>query len=126
MHACDSPSEFEEQRQLIAMVDAAYPACIAALLHAIPNGGERNPIVGAKLKQEGVRRGVPDLSFPCARGGYHGLYIEMKRRHGGRVSIEQTAFIAALRRGGYKAEICHGCDEAFQVFNDYMQLGAGE
>lgn len=113
-------SEHEEQKQLISLVDAAYPADVAALLYAIPNGGDRNPVVGMKLKLEGVRRGVPDLFFAYPHKGFHGLYIEMKRRHGGRVSPEQELMIEALKRQGYKVEVCKGCDEAFKVFNEYL------
>lgn len=51
-------------------------------LFAIPNGGARNPIVGAKLKAEGVRRGVPDLclAVPFVPGGdsAYALYMELK------------------------------------------------
>ena len=31
------------------------------LLHAIPNGGHRHKATAARLKAEGVKRGVPDL-----------------------------------------------------------------
>lgn len=30
------------------------------LLYAVPNGGDRHPIVAAKMRAEGVRAGVPD------------------------------------------------------------------
>ena len=39
-----------------------------ALLFAIPNGGARDPITGAMLKAEGVKRGVPDLFLPSQPG----------------------------------------------------------
>lgn len=50
----------------------------ASRAYAIPNGGQRNVIVAAKLKAEGVRKGVLDVHLPLARGGSHGLYIEHK------------------------------------------------
>lgn len=34
--------------------------------------------------------GVPDIFLPAPRGGYAGLFIEMKRRKNGRVSIDQA------------------------------------
>jgi hypothetical protein len=46
--------------------------------YAIPNGGQRNVAVAAKLKAEGVRPGVLDVHLPLARGGAHGLWIEHK------------------------------------------------
>ena len=55
-----------------------------ALMHAIPNGGGRTKIEGAKLKAEGVKAGVPDTFLPLVAHphsiscGHHGLYIEFK------------------------------------------------
>lgn len=46
--------------------------------YAVPNGGQRNVVVAAKLKAEGVRKGVLDVHVPLARGGAHGLWIEHK------------------------------------------------
>lgn len=46
--------------------------------YAIPNGGQRNVVVAAKLKAEGVRAGVLDVHLPIPRGGAAGLWIEHK------------------------------------------------
>lgn len=46
---------------------------------AIPNGGERNPAVAARLRAEGVRSGVSDILLPITKCGYNGLFIEMKK-----------------------------------------------
>ena len=48
------------------------------LLYHIPNGGRRDAKEAAHLKRQGVRAGVPDLCLPVPRGGFHGLYIELK------------------------------------------------
>lgn len=48
------------------------------LLFHVPNGGKRNAAEAARFKAMGVKAGVPDLCLPVARGGYAGLYIEMK------------------------------------------------
>ena len=73
------------------------------------------------LKQQGVRAGVPDLCLPVARGGCHGLYIEMKRLRGGRVSPEQTAWMDALRAEGYAVAVCEGWSMASDVITDYLK-----
>ena len=41
------------------------------LLHAIPNGGDRDVRVATKLKAEGVKAGVPDLLLPVPASGFH-------------------------------------------------------
>ena len=115
-------TEHEEQVALMRLVEmhrGRWPEL--GLLFAVPNGSERNAIVGRKLKAEGVKKGVPDLCLPVARGGYHGLYIEMKRQKKSQISPEQVQWIAALREQGYRAEICLGATAAWEVIREYMQ-----
>lgn len=93
-----------------------------ALLHAIPNGGYRNKATAARLKAEGVKRGVPDLCLPVARSGAHGLYIELKTVRG-KTTPEQLGWIRALRRQGYVAEVCHGWESARSMIEHYLTTG---
>lgn len=116
------PTEAQEQTTLFqwaAMMAGKWPEL--RLCHAIPNGGSRNPIEARHLKEQGVKPGIPDIFLPCARGGWHGLYIEMKRRKGGRVSIEQKKMILALRNEGYCVEVCNGWEEARNIIKAYME-----
>lgn len=69
-------------------------------MYAIPNGGERNPIVAARLKAEGVKSGISDICLPISRKGYHGLYLEMKKP-GGKESKEQKEFGQFLKEQCY-------------------------
>ena len=115
-------TEHEEQVALMRLVEmhkGRWPEL--GMLFSIPNGGDRNVIVARKLKAEGVRRGVPDLCLCLPRGGYHGLFIELKRQKGGQVSAEQKAWISALRGQGYRAEVCKGATEAWDVIREYVQ-----
>ena len=92
-----------------------------ALLHHIPNGGDRNRGTGARLKLEGVKRGVPDICLPVARNGYHGLYIELKV--GENVPSEyQAAFLGRLNDQGYCALVCYGAADAYRALVDYLEL----
>ena len=91
-----------------------------ALLHHIPNGGTRDPVEG-KLKQQGVKSGVPDLSLPVARERYHGLYIEMKTETG-RPTVEQKWWGEQLTAQGYVWEVCHGWQSAVRVLEWYLTL----
>lgn len=90
------------------------------VLFAIPNGGERNVIVAARLKAEGVRSGVPDLFLACGHNSYNGLFIEMKKAKGGRVSDNQKSFIELLKERGYATAVCHGWAEAKSAIESYL------
>ena len=90
------------------------------LLYAIPNGGDRHAAVGAKMRAEGVKPGIPDLLLPVARGGYFGLYIEMKRRTKGAVTPLQREWGEALTGEGYQYRLCKGADQAINELLVYM------
>ena len=115
-------SEHDEQAALFTW--AAYQSNIypeLTLLHAIPNGGKRHIGTAVKMKAEGVRAGVPDVFLPVARGGYHGLYIEMKDGKK-RPSEVQMWWLAMLENEGYRAEVAYSCDDAQAVILDYLSL----
>ena len=104
------PLEHEEQASLITWA-FAFQRQIPELsmLFAIPNQG------AARLKNlqtEGVMKGVPDLFLAVARGNWHGLFIELKRKKGGKLSFEQTQWLNELTIQGYCAQAAYGWDEA--------------
>ena len=112
--------EIEQEHVFLwaSMEERAYPEL--AMLYAIPNGGKRAIKTAVALKKQGVKRGVPDMCLPVPRGGFNGLYIELKRVKGGTVSDEQREWIAALNKQGYKAIICHGAEEAIEQIRGYL------
>lgn len=116
------PTEAQEQTALFqwaSMMEGRIPEL--RLLYHCPNGGSRNAIEARNLRLQGVKPGIPDIFLPCARGPFHGLYIEMKRRKGGRVSVDQQRMILALRAQGYKVEVCRGWDEAKNTICEYLR-----
>ena len=118
-------TEHDEQVSLFqwaAHMSGKYPEL--RLMHAIPNGGLRNPVVASKLKAEGVKAGVPDIFLPVAKGGYHGLFIEMKRVKGWKLSAVQNQWIADLLRQGYAVYKCEGWVKAKECVEAYLKLGA--
>ena len=96
------------------------------LLFAIPNGGYLAGNIGqraaqaARLKAGGMCKGVPDFCLPVARGGFHGLYIELKSGKG-RATPDQKWWIEALKEQGYRAEVCQGWQAGTAVITEYME-----
>lgn len=89
-------------------------------LFAIPNGGQRNIITAKRMKDEGVRSGIPDLFLAVPRGKFHGLFIEMKKPKGGVVSDNQKACMEILSTNGYYVAVCHGFIEAKTAITSYL------
>lgn len=114
-------SESSEQRRLMEWAELSrqkYP--MLRMLHSCPNGGLRHRTVAAQLKAEGLKPGVPDLSLPFPSNGYHGMYIEMKRRVGGRLSDEQKLWRNMLTENGYCVRVCLGWEEAKAAIIEYL------
>lgn len=98
------PSEHLEQVQFVSWFKKNHPR---TRILAVPNGDSRSKSAGARLKAEGVSRGVPDLLIP-----EWFLWIEMKRQKGGRVSAEQKDWISYLQGCGYYCVVCKGAEDA--------------
>lgn len=119
------PLESEEQATLFQWANlqsGKYPEL--SLLYHVPNGGSRNKTEAARLQAEGVKAGVPDLCLPVARGGFHGLYVEMKRLRGSKTSDLQTAWMESLTQQGYCVALCKGWEAAAKAITEYLELGA--
>jgi hypothetical protein len=117
------PTEAHEQRTLVQWATlAAVEEPRLRLLMMIPNGAARPGTRGALVAQ-GLRSGVPDLFLATPVPPYGGLWLELKRRSGGRVTPEQREWIARLRAAGYRAEVCRGWEEARHCILDYLAGG---
>lgn len=90
-------------------------------MFAVPNGGLRHPVVAQYLKDEGVRRDVPDIVLPFPSKGYHGLYIEMKRIKKSTLRPGQKEFIEYLNSVGYCAVVCKGFEAAKAAILSYLK-----
>lgn len=67
----------------------------------------------------GTKAGFPDLFLCIARGGYHGLFIELKTVKGKPTALQQT-WLNRLNKQGYKAVVCYGFDEAKEAIKGYL------
>lgn len=102
---------------MVGRVRVLHPTVLIA---AVPNGGYRTPTEAAKLKNEGVRAGYPDLILDEARGGFFGMRVEMKRDSGGVVSSDQATVMSQLAERGYYVIVAAGADEAFHAIEEYL------
>ena len=121
----------EDEEQMALFTWANHMAVTGRLpelsrMFHVPNGGSRGPAEAGRFKAMGVKPGVPDVFLDGPRGGFHGLRIEMKRRHGGKVSEDQTDWIGFYNSNGFRAVICYGWDEAREEIENYLHGGDGE
>ena len=104
---------------------------LSEFIHHSPNGGKRETKTnaagktycpeGARLKKMGTKAGFPDLFLYIPRGGYCGLFIEMKVK-GGSTSAEQRAIHKRMAAIGYYTAVCFGSLETINLIKKYMAL----
>lgn len=86
-----------------------------------PNGGQRHKKTASDLKKQGVKPGVSDLVVRQARGGWHGLYCELKAtppRDSG-LADSQFEWLDDSEYEGYCAALARGLEEAKAVLREY-------
>lgn len=92
------------------------------LLFHVPNENDRadsNIIQGAIRKSLGVVAGVADLILLVARGGFHGLCIEMKDDKG----VQRTAqkeWQKLVESQGYKYCLCRSLAQFQSIIQEYL------
>ena len=88
------------------------------LLHASLNG-IRLPIgLALKARRQGMIKGVWDVHWPIARGGWHSLYIETKTKTGD-LSDDQVLFLDSAHREGNYCVVCRSAIEMIKVTEKY-------
>lgn len=114
------PTEDEEQSYIFnwsSLNTNKYPDLV--LMYHIPNEGKRSYREGAKQKSIGLKKGVPDICLPVARGKYHGLYIELKALDG-KLTDNQQKWIDNLNAVGFRACVCYGAKAAIAEIEKYL------
>jgi hypothetical protein len=109
--------------------EGAYPEL--ALLFAVPNGEARtkrmNPKTGRwyspsgqRLKEEGVKAGVPDNFLLVARGPFTGLVLELKVGDN-KPDANQKWWIDRLTQEGLLVEVVwDDWERAAKILRDYL------
>lgn len=111
----------ENDKRIPQIIVNGQKMSVLDFMHAIPNGGKRNIKTANDLKAEGVKAGVPDISLPYPTSRHHGLYIELKRQKGGKVSERQKTWLEYLNNAGYLAVVCKGFEQAKEIILQYLE-----
>ena len=72
-------------------------------------GGRRDIRQQVSMKQQGARPGRPDLEIFVSDGRV--IFVELKRKKGGRLSAAQSQEIEDLRRFGHSCHVIRAVDE---------------
>jgi len=115
-------SEYSEQVSVFlwaAMYESMYPDLW--LMSGSIMGGTKIPFkILAKWKKSGMKKGKPDIQLPVARGGYIGLWIELKQAGGRDPSSDQVEYLTKLAKAGHYACCCKGSEAAIQTIKRYV------
>lgn len=117
--AAKAVSEETEQIHLMVwcrFMETKFPE-LSAIYHIV-NEGKRTVSMGGRLKEMGLRKGMPDLCLPVSRCAYGSLYIEMKKV-GGKPTAEQIDRLELLEYYGNAVAICEGAEQAEKVLTAY-------
>lgn len=117
------PLSDEEHRIQVACVrwfTLKYPH-LSPRLFAVPNGGRRDGVTGARLKAEGVLAGVADLILLVPNAGYHALLIEMKTPKGRQSDSQRAWQLAVAGNGDYLYVVCRSLEEFVREVEEYLQ-----
>jgi hypothetical protein len=116
--------EADQQKLFFEFLSMIEPFCFqAGLVFAVPNGsylagGAR---AGAWMKNQGLKKGVPDIICPYPRHDACGLAIEMKSAKG-KATPEQENWLSNLQIVGWQTSICHSAVGAFSVWSEYSAV----
>lgn len=103
--------------QWAAYAEVRYPEL--RWMYHCPNGGSRNAIEAAKLKQMGVKAGVSDICLPYPRGKYCGLFVEMKFGKN-KLTENQGEFLNEMAHAGHYVATCYDAEAAIEVIEKYL------
>jgi hypothetical protein len=89
---------------------------------AVPNGGKRHIITAKKLKAEGVKPGVPDITI-IHDGLYYGLEVKKPKTvlgGKGRLSLTQKAMIEQIEQAGGEVKVVYSVADVIEACIDWQ------
>lgn len=84
----------------------------------VPNEGQRSPVTGKRLKDKGMKSGVPDCLIFDRSGEYAGVAIELKVGKNKQTELQQ-AWQAKLVGRGWLYFVCRSLDEVIEIVNKH-------
>lgn len=107
------PTEHQEAIGFINWFHRSFPN---VFIYHIPNGMKRDIRTAKALKDEGVKRGVPDYHIP-----EWNLWMELKRRTRGSLSKDQRRVISHLESIGHTVIVGRGAEDASKKILEFVQ-----
>lgn len=116
-----APSDEEHRLQEVCVrwFNIQYPH-LQGRLFAVPNGGRRDAVTGAKLKAEGVVAGVSDLILLKSTHRYGALLIEMKTPKGRQSEHQRWWQSVICDKDEYKYVVCRSLDDFMREVRSYL------
>lgn len=114
-----SDEEHRIQTACVRWFRLKYPH-LSPRLFAVPNGGRRDGVTGARLKADGVLAGVADLILLVPNAGYHALLIEMKTPKGRQSDSQRAWQQEVCAEGEYKYVVCRSLDDFIREVDVYL------
>lgn len=110
------PTEAQMQTTLMTWLRAQHDGRRWSI--HIPNEGKRSRVAGSVLKKQGLLPGASDILVPIARGGFHGLWFELKA-YGKSPTDAQLTFLHAMSEQGYATGWSDDLDSSMYFINRY-------
>jgi hypothetical protein len=115
-------SEYEDQVAIFewaAKYEYCWP-CLELLFGSLM--GIKLPLkLLNKALKSGMKKGKPDINLPVPRGGYCGLWIELKAVGGKKPAGDQKRILKHLGREGNAVFACKGSDAAIRTIEAYVK-----
>lgn len=118
-HKRRTDEEHRLQCTCVSWFRLRFPA-FAHALFAVPNGGRRDGVTGAKLKAEGVTAGVADLILLKSNAHHGALLIEMKTPQGRQSQTQKQWQKLITADNKYKYVICRSLDQFIDEVTTYL------
>lgn len=112
-------SESQIQHDCLEWFRIQYPM-LERMMFAVPNGGRRDKRTAARMRYEGVVRGVADLILLVPKKGFASLCIEMKTPKGTQ-SEHQITWQREAETYRNKYVVCHSLQEFMNEVNAYLR-----